>query len=253
MGYKNISKDKVLVNYVPKLDYEIIREHGLDFMKVLNRELTKEKEICSFSSSSVAISAAITAYARIHMHKLKLDILGLGAQLYYSDTDSIVTNIALPDKLVNSKKLGLLKLEHILKEGIFISNKLYLVKVIYSVNNKEKLHVKAKGLKSSSLSEIDFRNLLAGFDVDNGIKTFSKTHWEQGYVEIIDKEKIRISSDSFTKREKVFNLSKSWIDTKPLFINYLDKYVVIYKNMTTFLSIPFIIIGLVSIHLSSRL
>lgn len=64
------------------------------------------------SSTSIVISAAITAYARIHISRLKLEILKQGAELYYSDTDSIVTNKKLPDNLVSSKSLGLLKLEH---------------------------------------------------------------------------------------------------------------------------------------------
>ena len=71
------------------------------------------------------ISAVITAYARIHMNKLKLNILNKGGKLYYSDTDSIVTEIELPNYLVSANKLGLLKLEHVLQKGIFISNKIY--------------------------------------------------------------------------------------------------------------------------------
>jgi hypothetical protein len=34
---KQITKDKVLVSYIPKLDYDIISSHNLDFLKVLRR------------------------------------------------------------------------------------------------------------------------------------------------------------------------------------------------------------------------
>ena len=37
MSYKDISDDKILVSYVPKLDYDIITDHGLDFMKFANK------------------------------------------------------------------------------------------------------------------------------------------------------------------------------------------------------------------------
>lgn len=51
---------------------------------------------------SIAVSAAVTAYARIYMHKIKAMILELGGKIYYTDTDSIVTNIRLPDHLVGN-------------------------------------------------------------------------------------------------------------------------------------------------------
>ena len=69
MSYKEISNDKVLVSYIPKLDYEIIKSHNLDFIKIVNKY--KDKELQSISTISVAISAVITAYARIHISKLK--------------------------------------------------------------------------------------------------------------------------------------------------------------------------------------
>lgn len=123
MSYKEISNDKVIVSYVAKLDYEIIKSHKLDFIKIVNKY--KDKEVQPISATSVAIRAAITAYARIHISKLKLNIINRDGELFYSDTDSIITNKKLPDTLVSSKKLGLLKLEHELYKAIFISNKLY--------------------------------------------------------------------------------------------------------------------------------
>lgn len=75
------------------------------------------------------------------MNKLKLNILNLGGKLYYSDTDSIVTDKELPAPLISTDKLGLLKLEHVLLQGIFISNKIY-----YLLNTKWKFIIKAKGM-----------------------------------------------------------------------------------------------------------
>lgn len=75
--------------------------------------------------------------------------------MYYSDTDSLVTNIALPDKLVSSNKLGFLKLEHDIVEGIFITNKIY-----YLLDKKGAIHIRAKGVDSSSLNYEKFLNLL---------------------------------------------------------------------------------------------
>lgn len=58
--------------------------------------------------TSVAIASAITAYARITIHKFKL----LAAEnLYYTDTDSMFTSKPLPGNMVGDK-LGQMKLEY---------------------------------------------------------------------------------------------------------------------------------------------
>lgn len=75
-SYKWISDNKVLVTYVPKLDYDIIESHGLDLLKVLNK--FEDKELQGQNVTSVVISAAVNAYARIHITKIKLDIFKQG-------------------------------------------------------------------------------------------------------------------------------------------------------------------------------
>lgn len=118
VSYKEISNKNVLVTYVPTLDSDIIKSHNLDFIKVLNKY--KDNEIQHIDNTSIVISAAITAYARIHISKVKLYILSKGGKIFYSDTDSIVTDIKLSDCMVSSNELGKLKLEHLVKEGFFV-------------------------------------------------------------------------------------------------------------------------------------
>lgn len=223
VSHKQISTDKILVNYVPKLDYDVITSHNLDFRKVANKY--KDKKLPVMDVTSIVISAAVTSYARIHMCKLKLDILKLGGELYYSDTDSIVTNIELPTSLVSNKKLGLLKLEHVLVEAIFISNKLY-----WMCDIKGEVHVTAKGIKASSLNYYDFAILLNKHDVNTAVKRESKIHWDKGYAVITDKENILISSSSYTKRIKIYNNNKLWFDTAPVFVNKVDYNLVVSKS-----------------------
>ena len=54
--------------------------------------------------------------------KIKLDILKMGGQIYYTDTDSIVTNVPLPADLVGDN-IGQFKLEKTCDKGIFITSK----------------------------------------------------------------------------------------------------------------------------------
>lgn len=237
VSYKELSDDRILVSYIPKLDYELITSHGLDFLKVVYKY--KYNELQTINTTSIVISAAVTAYARIHITKLKLDILNMGGELYYSDTDSIVTNIKLPDNLVSANKLGLLKLEHALDEAIFISNKIYWMR---DVNGKSR--IKAKGINSSSLSYTDFINLLNNKNIETAVKTQSKIYWDLGYV-AIENNKIKINSNSYSKRDKIFNSDNKWVNTKPIFVNkivkdlvlYEHKHLVVYNNNTRFVII----------------
>jgi hypothetical protein len=173
MGFKEISDDKFMISYTDKLDPDLIREHGLDLTKILLQHPDKETQ--SLSITSVAISAAITAYARIHMSRLKLDIIKLGGNIYYSDTDSIVTDKELPNHLIHPTDIGLLKLEHKVKKGIFISGKLYAL-----ITDDNKIVIKSKGINSESLKFKDFEELLNNQNIHSALKTISKISWEVG-------------------------------------------------------------------------
>jgi hypothetical protein len=59
------------------------------------------------------------------INSFKLLAQTLQLELYYSDTDSLVLNAPLPDQHLDSAKLGLLKLEHTINEGYFVSPKIY--------------------------------------------------------------------------------------------------------------------------------
>jgi hypothetical protein len=72
---------------------------------------------------SIGLSAAITAYGRIHMSQFKhsdgnFDIL-------YTDTDSIAINKPLPNNFVDSKKLGAMKLENVFQKSVYLGPKMY--------------------------------------------------------------------------------------------------------------------------------
>ena len=53
------------------------------------------------------------------MHKIKCYILSKGGNIYYSDTDSIATNLKLPDNMV-SDEIGKLKLVSRAKKAYFM-------------------------------------------------------------------------------------------------------------------------------------
>jgi DNA polymerase type B, organellar and viral len=202
-SFHEITKNDFLVTYLPIINEQICSEHGLDFIKVLlhNNNPNIEKNIDVFKDVSIAISAMITSYARIFMNKIKLLILKSGGKIYYSDTDSLVTDIDLNiiDSKLVGKGLGQFKLEHLIKEGYFISNKTYCL-----VLHNGKTIIKTKGVLNESLTLEDFKTMYFLSSNVSGVKRYTKKNYTKGFVSIIEKE-VTLSNDAYKKREKVFN------------------------------------------------
>lgn len=100
------------------LDQErILKTKGL---KILTKELNKLR-----NNTNVAIASAVTAHSRMLINSYKIYALQNNYELYYSDTDSLVLNKELPPHMVDSTTLGKLKLEHHIREGIFVMPKVY--------------------------------------------------------------------------------------------------------------------------------
>ena len=209
-----LSDEDMLVSYKNEISKTITTEHGLDYIDVLNHTNKDIEKLHSFDDVAISISAAVTSYARIYMTKIKRDILARGGNIYYSDTDSIVTDIELPNNLVGND-LGQFKLEYKIKEGYFISSKTYCL-VPYA-NKSNKPIIKAKGVLDNSLSLANFKDMYFKKLNIKARKTESKSNPKEGYVNINEKD-ITLRFDSFSKRDKIYNRKGRWIDTKPITI-----------------------------------
>jgi len=73
--FKQINNNNFIITFVPIINKDICESHGLDFYKVILNERKQNivGKIDDFKDTSIIISAFTTAYARIHMHKIKLD------------------------------------------------------------------------------------------------------------------------------------------------------------------------------------
>lgn len=208
--------EKTLVSYNIDISKDICESHGLDFNNEFKESIATKMDRSlkedMFNNVSIAISSAVTSYSRIYMNKIKLYILNKGGNIYYTDTDSIVTDIKLDDSYVG-KDLGQFKLEHEIKEGYFISNKTYAIKTL-----KDKIIKKSKGLFAKTLTYDDYINVYKGNIVETK-KYESKKDFTKGSVVLYKPNKFTLSPFSYTKREKIFK--DLWVDTKPLNINRL--------------------------------
>lgn len=221
--------DKCLVNHSADISKEVCEENGLNYKEIFN-EASKSNTSITFKEDdyhdvSVAISSAVTSYARIFINKAKLDVLKKGGSIYYTDTDSIVTDIELDESLVGND-LGQFKLEHKIKEGYFISNKTYGFTTL-----DDKIIIKNKGVFGKSLTLDDFKDLYSGKNVE-AIRLESRKDYSKGSVTLFNQSPIVLSSNSYNKRTKVFSSDNKWIDTKPIKYNNYHTQVSSITNVT---------------------
>jgi hypothetical protein len=114
-----VNNDKISIKDVFNLDNEFIVQIKKNEYQELISLIDNFNEIHNIN---IAIASFVTSYARIHMSQFKNNE---NFRLYYTDTDSAVVDQPLPDSLVNSTILGKMKLENIIKKGIFLAPKLY--------------------------------------------------------------------------------------------------------------------------------
>ena len=192
-----LNSDSFLVSYNSEISKKICEKSGLDYIKVLNYRKSDHENIQKFEDISISTAAAITSYARIHITKLKLEILNKGGKLYYSDTDSIVTDLELDEEFVG-KNLGQLKREDI-KKAFFISNKTYIL-----VLQDDTQIIKAKGVISKNLTLSDFEEMYYHKKDLLTEKNDTVIDFSKGTVNFKTKD-VLLRHDSYCKREKIFD------------------------------------------------
>ena len=209
--------NKVLITYNSEISPDICKDHDVNFKETYYNLIDRKDDNNKFKEEqvgnvSVCISSAITSYSRIFMNKIKLDLLKSKANIFYTDTDSIITDKPLDNNLVG-KDLGQFKLEHLIKKGYFITNKTYCI-----LDNNDNVIIKVKGVNENTLTIDDFKKMYLGSNV--GASRFeSIRNYSEGYTNVKISRDITLSSTAYKKRDKIFNGNNIWIDTKPLTIN----------------------------------
>ncbi len=159
-------------------------------------------------SSAVQIAAAITAYSRIYIDRFKRDT---HLDVYYSDTDSIFCKNPLPISSISDTELGKFKLESKVKEGLFLSPKVYMVK-----KSDNTIDIKFKGLNKELLTETDIYDIY--YNSTNVLKKISFNFKRNLQKFIIFKQDSNFNIFSkLLKRNKMF-INNKWINTNPLTI-----------------------------------
>ena len=212
--------DKVFISYDKDVSPSICESHDVDYRKTLYNDIKvknlRNKE-SNFHDVSIAIASAVTSYSRIYMNKIKMSILNNGGSIFYTDTDSVVTDVELNNNLVGDG-IGMFKLEHKLKEAFFIGAKTYALKKFDSSRLEiNKTLIKAKGVNSNKLIYEQFLMLYLGLDVKTS-RLETKKKYASGSVQINIEQPITLSANMYKKRNKIYK-NKIWVDTKPMYHN----------------------------------
>jgi hypothetical protein len=156
--------------------------------------------------SAVQLAAAITACSRIHMYKYISR-----PDCYYTDTDSAILGSPLPEEEVSSTELGKLKLEHIVKRGIFLASKSYLLLT------QDGGHIlKHKGPAKHSVDETWFESQYADPSLTKQITVVDNFRVSLPTLDIARKEMLlSLGIKLGTKRDLVYDDNNIWVDTKP--------------------------------------
>jgi hypothetical protein len=131
----------------------------------------------SGNNTNVAIAAAVTAHSRMLINSYKIYALKNNYELYYSDTDSLVLNKELPPHMIDSATLGKLKLEHHIREGIFVMPKVY-----YLEDTNGNVISKCKGYPGK-LSREQYLELLEGNSLHLEVTKWSRS-LKESFVQI---------------------------------------------------------------------
>jgi hypothetical protein len=160
-----INEDIYTVLIHKNVNKEIIKELNSKFEKNFTNLEIEVK-------SNVAIAAAVTSYARIHMIQIKSELAKLGIDVLYTDTDSLFTDKPLPDYLIG-KELGQMKDElegGVITKGYFLGIKKYGYEYRDVLGNT---HIKSvlSGVERNSLNLNDLKYLSKGGIIEREIDT----------------------------------------------------------------------------------
>ena len=152
------------------------------------------------------MSAAITAYARIHMYPY-ISLPGC----HYTDTDSVVLDKPLPDSEVSSYELGKLKLEHEVREGYFLAPKCYTLDI------EKEVIIRNKGLAKD---KVDLQWFIDQYkDISRTTKCTISANFRINWPQLNIYRRtimLNLGIDPSTKRNLVIDENNRWIGTLPL-------------------------------------
>lgn len=186
----------------------------------------------------VQIASYVTSFARLVWLKGARTILSYGGKVFYGDTDSLVSNIPLPQELVDATRLGAWDLEGEPVDGIFLKPKVYteFLGNKYIRNKDGELvkntdyNVKFKGVSKGKVinSEEQLQDLDFGYyeDIYKHILTGDKEY-------LIEKERLVLRSIKYMEEKELDLETYHEYRDKKMYLQRPDKRIIDYVNNTS--------------------
>lgn len=217
-GRFGLNKDKEEIVFDDgSLGLSILRELTTPCGKTV-RLMTRPKTINTYTN--VAVAAWVTSLARIHMHKLYMQCGDRGSRLWYTDTDSLFTDVNLPV----SEGLGGLKLEYECDSAYFLLPKTYLAENMNGDKAFKKIVMKGFDKKKiQHFTADDFYTALEGdmrklrIDVPERFARLKGALRQGKFVTMMPASHKSIQS-TYDKR-KLFKGKNGLWDSSPLYFN----------------------------------
>lgn len=132
-----------------ELIQDIIRvgNHFIISTRKKHYQYNEKEDIYHGLDVNVAIASTVTAWARSIMSGVKNNP---EIKVYYTDTDSIITNKPLKNSLVGNL-LGQFKLEYVIDKAVFLAPKVYGL-----ITESGEQIIKIKGLTKDAVKDISF-------------------------------------------------------------------------------------------------
>jgi DNA polymerase type B, organellar and viral len=199
-------------------DWIVLEDHLVVIRdKVLDLKTDPEDAAYSFGGTeiNIAIASAITAYARSFMSYFKNNP---EFHLYYSDTDSVIIDKALPANLIGSA-LGQLKLEYVINKAAFIAPKVYAL-----ITDTGEEVIKIKGINHTAIvnENIHFTDIL-NLLIQDSQREFTQEKWYKnvmaGTITVTDiAYTLKVTSN---KRQSIY-VDGIYESTTPYFYNEIE-------------------------------
>ncbi|GJY79435.1 DNA polymerase-like protein [Tanacetum coccineum] len=175
---------------------------------------------------AVQLAAAITASARIYMYPyISRD------DCYYIDRDSVVLSQPLPEELISSSILGMLKLEDQIVKGFFLAPKAYSYYTLEGSTVK-----KYKGPAKDKVTTKWFKKQYAEPSRRVQVKVDAKFKIDWESLDIKNQEIFSLGLKERSKRLPVYDSNKNWVDTEPIAIHDLSNIDYISRKVISSLS-----------------
>ena len=170
----------------------------------------------------VQVASYVTSYARLELLKA-LRMADTRGQVFYCDTDSIVTDTPLPDEIVHNTRLGAFKLESQPLKAIFLKPKVY-AEIIENKEGVKETFVKFKGVSKDTQRQLGFS------EYEELVKYMSDINVESVRVE---KDKLMTPS-LMVLQKKHLDLNYHEYRDKRFFLHNVEKRTVDYEKNETY-------------------